>query len=458
MAMEQSLFGPSAAAVQDQLLQQDAAFGNNLTPVGLATAIGGSAGRHIGNIMGMEDPRVAEAKAVQEAVQELRSSGVDMNDPAEYFKKMAGIFGAKGLTKQAEMAAAKALEYQDKKEQRGFNSEKYKLQLEQERTQLAEKNIQLQIAIQKAKGKPGASELQAILKDNFPHATVESKTAAWRVLGTDGKTLQDALDVLKSEDKENWTDTYTLDNQGRKVMAQRNTKTGELRVVDRAPVTNVAVNSTVLNKQEEGINKNKVDLANKAEVAAVDAEKTLSHLDRMEEVAQKAFVGAGSDAKQGASKFINDVFGLSISGVSESDILDKMFSELTINEAARLKGSLSDKDVLFLKQVTGSRGMTFKALMEAIQQLKDQKNRDVFAWKDIQDWQNKNPGVTLNDYDFPAGQGRAWKNVQNQKQVHKEWAGFLNQHRDIAQAFESASPELKQKMIEQFAKKRGFMQ
>ena len=29
---------------------------------------------------------------------------------------------------------------------------------------------------------------------------------------------------------------------------------------------------------------------------------------------------------------------------------------------------------------------------------------------------------------------------------------------DIAQAFESASPELKQKMIEQFAKKRGFMQ
>jgi hypothetical protein len=66
---------------------------------------------------------------------------------------------------------------------------------------------------------------------------VESKTAAWRVLGTDGKTLQDALDVLKSEDKENWTDTYTLDNQGRKVMAQRNTKTGELRVVDRAPVT-----------------------------------------------------------------------------------------------------------------------------------------------------------------------------------------------------------------------------
>ena len=67
------------------------------------------------------------------------------------FKKMAGIFGVKGLTKQAEMAAVKALEYQDKKEQRGFNSEKYKLRLEQERTQLAEKNIHYRSLFRKPK-------------------------------------------------------------------------------------------------------------------------------------------------------------------------------------------------------------------------------------------------------------------------------------------------------------------
>jgi len=43
---------------REQLMQQDAAFGNNLTPLGLATAIGGSAGRHVGNIAGLEDPRM----------------------------------------------------------------------------------------------------------------------------------------------------------------------------------------------------------------------------------------------------------------------------------------------------------------------------------------------------------------------------------------------------------------
>jgi len=146
------------------LLQQDASFGNNLTPTGLATAIGGSAGRHLGNLMGMEDPRVAEAKAVQEAVQELRNSGVDMNDPATYFKKMAGIFGAKGLVKQAEMAAAKALEYQDRKDVRGYKLEEHKLAMQKHYIELAEANTKLQTAMTKAQGKPWGDKVNEFIK------------------------------------------------------------------------------------------------------------------------------------------------------------------------------------------------------------------------------------------------------------------------------------------------------
>ena len=174
MAMEQSLFGPSAASVQDQLLQQDASFGNNLTPTGLATAIGGSAGRHIGNIMGLEDPRVAEAKAVQEAVQELRNSGVDMDDPAAYFKKMAGIFGAKGLTKQAEMAAAKALEYQTKKEeradresQRKYKLDEHTLAMEKHYVDLAEAKVKLQAALAKSLGRCFHRKARHVLYTGF---------------------------------------------------------------------------------------------------------------------------------------------------------------------------------------------------------------------------------------------------------------------------------------------------
>lgn len=243
MAMEQSLFGPSAAAVQDQLLQQDAAFGNNLTPVGLATAIGGSAGRHIGNIMGMEDPRVAEAKAVQEAVQELRSSGVDMNDPAEYFKKMAGIFGAKGLTKQAEMAAAKALEYQDKKDQRQYKLDEHNISMKTHQIGLEKAYVDLAKAKEKAAGKQGFAQLQAILKDNFGDASVESKVAAYNAFNTEGGTIESAITALKAKEAENWSEPYTIDVNGKKVRVQKNLKTGKEQAV-AGNETNVSTSNT----------------------------------------------------------------------------------------------------------------------------------------------------------------------------------------------------------------------
>jgi len=201
MAMEQSLFGPSAAAVQDQLLQQDAAFGNNLTPVGLATAIGGSAGRHIGNIMGMEDPRVAEAKNVQEAVQELKDSGIDMSDPAEYFKKMAGIFGRRGLTKQAEMAAAKALEYQDKKEERKYKLDEHNLTMEKHYVDLVKAKAQLQKELAKAAGKVGFAELQSFIKDAAKDASVESIVGAVQEFNRPGGTLESAISKLEGKEK-----------------------------------------------------------------------------------------------------------------------------------------------------------------------------------------------------------------------------------------------------------------
>jgi len=228
---EQSLFGPSASAVQDQLLQQDASFGNNLTPTGLATAIGGSAGRHIGNIMGLEDPRVAEAKAVQEAVQELRNSGVDMNDPAAYFKKMAGIFGAKGLTKQAEMAAAKALEYQDKQNQRQYKLEEHAATMEEKYIGLAKSRVELQKAMAKAAGKSGFAELQALLKDVFHDASVESKVAAVEEFNKPNGTLESATKVLEAKEKESWGDPVERNVNGKMVLMQQNKTTKQWKAI-----------------------------------------------------------------------------------------------------------------------------------------------------------------------------------------------------------------------------------
>jgi len=197
-----SLFGPDVASVRDQLMQQDINQTNNLTPMGMAGMAGGLIGRGIGQLAGMEDPRVAEAKAVQEAVQELRSSGVDMNDPAEYFKKMAGIFGAKGLTKQAEMAAAKALEYQDKKEQRQYKLDEHKLAMEKHYVDLAEARVKLQTALTKTQGKPWQDKVDAFIKahaDKYDPATLADYVQAMNESNGDEPT---ALRKLKLHEKD----------------------------------------------------------------------------------------------------------------------------------------------------------------------------------------------------------------------------------------------------------------
>ena len=128
MAQEESMFGPTPLAIQDQLDQQFLQRNSNLDLGSMSARAGLAMGNGINGLLGREDPRVAEAKQVQEAVAELRKSGVDMSNPEEYYKKMAGIFGAKGLTAQAEKAAMKALEYQDKQEERKFRTEDRKTQ------------------------------------------------------------------------------------------------------------------------------------------------------------------------------------------------------------------------------------------------------------------------------------------------------------------------------------------
>lgn len=182
MAMDQSLFGPDMATIRDQMATQAIQQGNNLTPTGLAFFGGQMLGRGLGNAMGMEDPREVEAKSVQEAIQELRASGVDMNDPAEYFKKMAGIFGAKGLTKQAEMAAAKALEYQDKKELRQYKLDEHNAIMKEKQVGLEKAYVELAKAKEKSKGKPWEQQANEFLKANFAHIDPESLTSFWKAL------------------------------------------------------------------------------------------------------------------------------------------------------------------------------------------------------------------------------------------------------------------------------------
>ena len=236
MAQEESMFGPTPLAIQDQLDQQFLQRNSNLDLGSMSARAGLAMGNGINGLLGREDPRVAEAKQVQEAVAELRKSGVDMSNPEEYYKKMAGIFGAKGLTAQAEKAAMKALEYQDKQEERKFRTEDRQAQLQIRSQDLAIKNAQLQKEMAKANTKAGGAQLIQYLKDGFAAAQLDQESIAKALaeFNREGGTLESAVALLKNKAEkapELWGTPVERNVNGKVVLQQQNLTTKEWKTL-----------------------------------------------------------------------------------------------------------------------------------------------------------------------------------------------------------------------------------
>jgi hypothetical protein len=126
MAQQQmSLFGPSLAQAQAAMAQEDEAITAKLaqlTPeqglVRIATQGGRQAGRALGGLFGIEDPRLKEA-AQQEAIfKELKDSGVDFTKPEQLYPALINAYQSRGMIDKAIVASAK---YEDVKQtqQRG---------------------------------------------------------------------------------------------------------------------------------------------------------------------------------------------------------------------------------------------------------------------------------------------------------------------------------------------------
>ena len=233
---QQGMFGPHPLDLQDQLDSQFLKENSSLDLGSLSGRAGMMIGKGLNQMMGREDPRVAEAKAVQEAVQELRQSGASLNDPEEYYKKMAGIFGAKGLTKQAEQAAMKALEYQDKQAERAFKTEDRKAQLQIRSQDLAIKNAQLQKEMAKANTKDGGAQLIQYLKDGFAAAQLDQESIAKALaeFNREGGTLESAVALLKNKAEktpEQWGTPVERNVNGKVVLQQQNLTTKEWKTL-----------------------------------------------------------------------------------------------------------------------------------------------------------------------------------------------------------------------------------
>lgn len=126
MAQQQmSLFGPSLAQAQAALAQEDEATTARLAQLSpeqqltrVALQGGRQAGRALGGLFGIEDPRLKEA-AQQEAIfKELKDSGVDFTKPEQLYPALINAYQSRGMIDKAIVASAK---YEDVKQtqQRG---------------------------------------------------------------------------------------------------------------------------------------------------------------------------------------------------------------------------------------------------------------------------------------------------------------------------------------------------
>jgi hypothetical protein len=113
--------------------------------------------------------------------------------------------------------------------------------------------------------------------------------------------------------------------------------------------------------QVKAISKNKTDLAAQVETDAYGATDRLTLARNLKSLLPTAFTGVDSNLKLQASR-VAEVFGINIQGVPDSQIIDTILGEMTIGSAASLKGGLSDKDVKFLKETIGTRGLSVKTL------------------------------------------------------------------------------------------------
>jgi hypothetical protein len=101
---------------------------------------------------------------------------------------------------------------------------------------------------------------------------------------------------------------------------------------------------------------------------ATNAQQTLQTVSDFNRIIDNSFTGVGSGAKLTAAQVAN-ALGVTVTGTTESEQLDQLFAALTIGQAKNLKGALSDKDVRFLKEAVGTRGLTKETIQSVVNRI-----------------------------------------------------------------------------------------
>lgn len=420
MAQQQSLFGPSIYDVQQQQMQQDQELAMRQAQLGAgqglmyqAASAGQRAGRSIAGLFGVEDPKLKEASARQELKNAI-SAQWDGQDPVEAYKIMAKEAARLGLTQEAISAAAQVKAAEESK-----TMGELKRGLLQAQTGQAVARGKQAEAQALAAGKSKPSDLGALQAErNTLRTRMQNSTSPLEKeeLRQQIAEIDAAITMKTTREAKEKTPPSVGAEAERKAQSMFGKPFGDLtqkekeqvdRAVEESSRGRQSINIDI--KQGQGINAAKVKRLDELEQAAVNADSSISNVGALSSVLGNAFTGVGSGAVLKAGQIAN-AFGVQVTGTSETEQLNQLLAKLAQGQARTLPGSLSEKELMFLREAIGTGGMTRQTLQAMLNRMRVDAIADKEAYKDAFSFQRS--GGNLNDYDFATKRTDARRRAQ----------------------------------------------
>ena len=187
--------------------------------------------------------------------------------------------------------------------------------------------------------------------------------------------------------------------------------------VDEKKIKEAKATATPATVQAKAVSKNKTDLAAQVETDAYGATDRVTLARNLKSLLPTAFTGVDANLKLQASR-VAEVFGINIQGVPDSQIIDTILGEMTIGAASKLKGGLSDKDVKFLKETIGTRGLSLKTLQFVANKIEE----DALIDAELNEVVNRYvaSGDDLNKFNFASQRKNVAEKVRKDKQRLEE--------------------------------------
>ena len=424
-------------AAQDAAMQQQFAQRANLAPLQKASILGQQAGyrlgQGIGGALGGTDPQLDLISKRNALLGRL-----DPSDPTSYMKV------AEAAAQMGDAQFAMAIAQEGRKAQSEIN-------LAQQRGAEKMTNEQrnaLQYASQF--GTPDTQPFKDAYKERFDQLTLkagkenkpfefEAKEARLQELKSGLRVLEnqpvpnkeaiqrlkDSIQAIEGVEKQKSTPSFGTEAE-RKAKSMYGRQYADLtqeqaaavdKAVEVSEQTKAKLTAPPSAQQAKQVLQSKTDIASKIENEALTASDQITLAQSLRELAPKAFTGFASNAKLSASK-VATAFGIPTKGGSESEIIDQILGQMTIGAAGQLKGALSDKDVLFLKQTIGNRGLSVDTLLYVA----DEIERRALQNRNLNQRINKfvGSGGNLNDLNFETEKTKSSAEVKKKYTEYRD--------------------------------------